>query len=37
VAKVTIALGKGKKLHDKRDAARARDAEREMARVGRVR
>ncbi|HEX8726692.1 MAG TPA: SsrA-binding protein SmpB [Gemmatimonadaceae bacterium] len=37
VAKVTLALGKGKKLHDKRETARARDAEREMARVGRAR
>ena len=37
VAKVTIALGKGKKLHDKRDTERRRDAEREMARAVRVR
>ncbi len=37
VAKVTLALGKGKKLHDKRETAKARDAEREMARAGRVR
>lgn len=37
VAKVTLALGKGKKLHDKRDTERARDAEREMARVVRSR
>lgn len=37
VAKVTLALGKGKKLHDKRETAKARDAEREMARVGRGR
>ncbi len=37
VAKVTLALGKGKKLHDKRETAKARDAEREMARVGRTR
>ena len=35
VAKVALALGKGKKLHDKRDAQRQRDAEREIARVGR--
>ena len=34
VAKVALALGKGKKLHDKRDAQRQRDAEREIARVG---
>jgi SsrA-binding protein len=37
VAKVTLALGKGKKLHDKRETERARDAEREMARVVRAR
>jgi SsrA-binding protein len=37
VAKVAIALGKGKKLHDKRDTERRRDAEREMARAVRVR
>ncbi len=33
VAKVTIALGKGKQLHDKRDTERTRDAERDMARA----
>ena len=37
VAKVALALGKGKKLHDKRDTERTRDAEREIARVGRTR
>ena len=37
VAKVALALAKGKKLHDKRDTERERDAEREMARVGRTR
>ena len=37
VAKVALALGKGKKLHDKRDTERTRDAEREMARVVRSR
>jgi len=37
VAKVALALAKGKKLHDKRDSERQRDAEREMARVGRTR
>jgi SsrA-binding protein len=37
VAKVTLALGKGKKLHDKRETERKRDAEREIARVARVR
>ena len=37
VAKVSIALAKGKKLHDKRDDARRRDDEREMARVARAR
>lgn len=36
-AKVALALAKGKKLHDKRDTERQRDAEREMARVGRSR
>ena len=36
-AKVTLALAKGKKLHDKRDAERKRDDEREMARVARAR
>jgi len=37
VAKVALALAKGLKLHDKRDTERQRDAEREMARVGRTR
>ena len=37
IAKVAIALAKGKKLHDKRDAARRRDAEREIARAVRSR
>lgn len=37
VAKVALALGKGKKLHDKRDTERRRDAEREMARAIRTR
>ena len=32
-AKVAISLGKGKKLHDKRDDARRRDDERDMARA----
>jgi SsrA-binding protein len=36
-AKVTLALGKGKKLHDKRDDARKREDEREMARAARAR
>jgi SsrA-binding protein len=36
-AKIALALAKGKKLHDKRDTERQRDAEREMARVGRAR
>ncbi len=35
--KVTLALGKGKKLHDKREDIRRRDDEREMARVARSR
>jgi SsrA-binding protein len=37
VAKVNLALGKGKKLHDKREDDRKRTDEREMARVARVR
>jgi len=37
MAKVAMALGKGKKLHDKRDTARERDAAREIARAVRVR
>src|SRR5215218_6187193 len=37
VAKVTLALAKGKTLHDKRDDARKRDDEREMARATRAR
>jgi SsrA-binding protein len=37
VAKVALALGKGKKLHDKREAERSRDADREIARVARMR
>ena len=32
-AKVTIALAKGKKLHDKREDLRRRDADRELARA----
>jgi SsrA-binding protein len=36
-AKVTIALAKGKKLHDKREDSRRRDAEREIARAFRRR
>ncbi len=35
-AKVALALGKGKKLHDKRETARQKDAEREVARALRV-
>ena len=37
VAKVSLALAKGKKLHDKRDDARRRDDEREIARAFRAR
>ena len=37
VAKVALALAKGKKVHDKRDAMRKRDAERDMARIERAR
>lgn len=36
-AKVAVALGKGKKQHDKREDERRRDDEREMARHARVR
>ena len=37
IAKVLIAMGRGKKLHDKRETAKRKDAEREMARVLRAR
>ncbi len=37
IAKVAIALGKGKKMHDKREDAKARDADREIARAVRTR
>ena len=37
IAKVALALGKGKKLHDKRDTERERDAAREIARAVRTR
>lgn len=37
VAKVALALGKGKKLHDKRETERRREADREMARAVKVR
>ena len=37
MAKVALALGKGKKLHDKRETERERDADREMARAVRAR
>ena len=36
-AKVALALGRGKKLHDKRDTERSRDAAREIARAMRTR
>lgn len=36
-AKVTLALGKGKKLHDKREDQKRKDDERDMARVARSR
>lgn len=36
-AKVSVALAKGKKLHDKREDSRRRDAEREIARAFRRR
>jgi len=32
-AKVTLALARGKKLHDRREDLKARDAERELARA----
>jgi SsrA-binding protein len=37
IAKVALALGKGKKLHDKRETERERDADREIARAVRTR
>jgi SsrA-binding protein len=37
IAKVAMALGKGKKVHDKREDAKARDADREIARAVRTR
>jgi SsrA-binding protein len=37
LAKVRMAIARGKKLHDKRDAARRRDAERDIARAFRRR
>ena len=37
VAKVAMALGKGKKQHDKREDEKARDADREIARAVRTR
>jgi len=37
LAKVSLALARGKKLHDKRDDARRRDAERDIARAFRKR
>ncbi len=37
VAKVTLALGKGKKLHDKRETEREREVAREIARATRTR
>ena len=36
-AKVTLALGKGKKQHDKREDLKKKDDEREMARAARTR
>lgn len=37
IAKVALALGKGKKLHDKRASEKERDADREIARAVRTR
>jgi SsrA-binding protein len=36
-AKIALALGRGKKQHDKREDIKRRDAEREVARVSRMR
>jgi len=36
IAKVELALGRGKKSHDKREAIKERDAKRQMARVSRL-
>jgi SsrA-binding protein len=36
-AKVLIAMARGKKLHDKRETAKRKDAERDVARFGRMR
>ena len=36
-AKIALALGRGKKLHDKRESLKQRDAQRDMARVERHR
>jgi SsrA-binding protein len=36
-AKVVIAMARGKKLHDKRESQKQKDAERDMARMGRQR
>ena len=36
-AKVALALGRGKKLHDKRESLKQRDAQRDLARVTRQR
>jgi SsrA-binding protein len=35
-AKIELAVARGKKLHDKRETERQRDAEREMARINRT-
>jgi SsrA-binding protein len=35
IAKIEIGLARGKKLHDKRDSIKQRDAERELNRVRR--
>ena len=37
IAKVALALGKGKKAHDKRETIKEREAAREVARLGRAR
>ncbi len=36
-AKIGLALGRGKKLHDKRESLKAKDAQRDLARIARSR
>jgi SsrA-binding protein len=37
LAKIEVSLAKGKKLHDKRDTIKLREAKRELQRIGKVR